>query len=542
MATAKKEFDAVTLEILWTRLISTTDEAAAALVRTSFSTLVRESYDFSCIVTDERGQSLAQATRSIPSFIGTLPRTVKHFLNEFPPETLEPGDVLITNDIYQGTGHLSDITVGKPIFFKGRMIGFSASTAHAPDVGGKIRSPEPREVFEEGLQIPIMKMIEAGKTNETLVKIIRKNVRTPDLTMGDLWAQVVALDLMEARTIDLMEDYGLETLADLSREIQGRCEAAMRAAIREIPDGTYHSALVIDGLMEEPTHLKMALTVDGDSIDIDFAGSSPQVDRAINCAMCFTFAQTVYGVKCLLSPTLPNNEGSFRPITIRAPEGSIVNPVFPAAGGSRMLTGHFLGTMVLQAFGDVLPKRVMAKPGSPHWGMNQSGVHDGRPYANMLFYNCGMGATYRGDGLNCVGWPGNISYTSIELTERITPFRIKYRRLRADSGGPGKFRGGLGQDIFFENRSEGLIAVSFLTEHILYPPFGIVGGLPGALGVLEINGEVVHAKRQYVLKKGDTILLSTPGGGGHGNPEERDKAMLREDVEQGYVADLKPYS
>ena len=542
MTPSKIQFDAVTLEILWTRLISATDEAAAALVRTSFSTLVRESYDFSCIVTDARGQSLVQATQSIPSFIGTLPVTVKHFLNEFPPEDLAPGDVLITNDIYQGTGHLPDITVGKPIFFKGRMIGFSASTAHAPDIGGKIRSPEPREVFEEGLQIPMMKMIEAGETNETLVKIIRKNVRTPDLTMGDLWAQVVALDLMEVRTVDLMEDYGLDTLEELSDEIQGRCESAMRAAIREIPDGTYHSALTVDGLMEDPTHLKMALTVEDDSIDIDFAGTTDQVDRAINCAMCFTFAQTVYGVKCLLTPTLPNNEGSFRPITVRAPEGCIVNPVFPAAGGSRLLTGHFLGTMVLQALGEVLPERVMAKPGSPQWGMNQSGVKNGKPYANMLFYNCGLGATYRRDGLSCSGWPGNISYTPIELTERISPFRVKYRRLRTDSGGPGKFRGGLGQDVFFENRSEGLIAVSFLTEHILYPPFGIVGGQHGALGILEINGEVVHAKRQYVLKKGDTILMSTPGGGGHGDPKERDRDLLKGDIDHGYVVNTKPYS
>jgi N-methylhydantoinase B len=534
-------FDPVTLELLWTRLISATDEAAAALVRTSFSTLVRESYDFSCIITDESGQSLVQATQSIPSFIGTLPATVKHFLHDYPAEKLQPGDVLITNDMYQGTGHLPDVSLGKPLFYQGRMIGYAATTAHAPDIGGKIRSPEPREVFEEGLQIPIMKMIEAGKVNDTLVSIIRKNVRTPEQTMGDLWAQVVALDVMEARTIAMLKDAGLTSLRSLAAEIHGRCESVMRTAIRNVPDGVYRTALDIDGQLDEPVHLQMAVTVSGDTIDIDFAGTSPQVDRAINSAMCFTFAQTVYGVKCMLAPNLPNNEGSFKPITVRAPEGCIVNPVFPASGGSRMLTGHFLGAMVLQALGDVVPDRVMAAPGSPHWGVNQSGLRNGKPYANMLFFSGGLGANSRRDGISCLGWPGNTAYTPIELSERITPFRIKYKRLRPDSGGAGEFRGGLGQEILLENRSESPIAVSFLTEHIVYPARGIAGGQPGACGVLQINGKPAHAKRQHVLNKGDTILLVVPGGGGLGDPKRRSPARIENDLVQGYITHDRPY-
>jgi len=227
-----KTFDAVELELLWRRLISLVDEAAAALVRTSFSTLVRESYDFSCVVTDASGQSLVQATESIPSFIGTLPTTVKHFLRFFPLESLSPGDVLITNDLWMGTGHLPDITVAKPIFRNGRVVAFSASTAHAPDIGGKIRSPEPREVFEEGLQIPPMKLLRAGEADATLVAIIRQNVRTPEQTMGDLWAQVVALDMMEERLGILMEQAGLEDLTELATVIHDRCETAVRNAIR----------------------------------------------------------------------------------------------------------------------------------------------------------------------------------------------------------------------------------------------------------------------------------------------------------------------
>ncbi|MBY0338920.1 MAG: hydantoinase B/oxoprolinase family protein [Acetobacteraceae bacterium] len=516
-----RTFDPIELELLWRRLISLVDEAAAALVRTSFSTLVRESYDFSCIVTDERGQSLVQATESIPSFIGTLPATVKHFLRFFPAESLEPGDVLITNDLWMGTGHLPDITVAKPIFLDGRLVAFSASTAHAPDIGGKIRSPEPREVFEEGLQIPPLKLMRRGAMDETLVAILRQNVRTPDQTLGDLWAQVVALDVMEERLVALMRGHGLPDLTDLAAEIQGRCEQAMRAAIRALPDGTYRSELQTDGLLETPITLRMALTVAGDEIRMDLSGSDPQVDRAINCAMCYTYAMCMYGVKVCTEPNLPNNEGAFRPIHLTAPAGTIVNPVFPAPGGSRMLIGHYLPMLVFGCLGQVVPERVMAACGSPMWGMNQSGVRtmpDGslKPYANMFFYNGGMGGNSHAEGLSCLSWPSNVSSTSVEISEHIAPLRFRHKKLRDGSGGTGRHRGGLGQEIHIEVLSETPIAVSFLAERTIIPAFGIEGGQPGACGELRVNGAKVDPKRQYVLRQGETVTLCTPGGGGHG--------------------------
>jgi N-methylhydantoinase B len=532
-----RRFDAVELELLWRRLISLVDEAAAALVRTSFSTLVRESYDFSCIVTDETGQSLVQATESIPSFIGTLPETVKHFLRFFPPETLSPGDVLITNDIWLGTGHLPDITVAKPIFRHGKLVAFSASTAHAPDIGGKIRSPEPREVFEEGLQIPPLKLMRAGEADETLVAILRKNVRTPEQTMGDLWAQVVALDLMEERLHILMEQAELDDLAALAAEIHARCEAAMRSAIAALPDGTYTSELQTDGLMDKPVTLKLTLTIEGDRIIADYTGTDAQVDRAINCALCYTYAMTMYGIKVCTSPNLPNNEGAWRPISIVAPEGCIVNPVFPASGGSRMLIGHYLPMLVFGCLGQIVPERVMAACGSPMWGMNQSGLNaNGKPYANMFFFNGGMGANMRGDGISCLSWPSNVSSTAIEITEHIAPLRVHYKRLRPDSGGPGRHRGGLGQEIALESRSKTPIAVSFLAERTIFPAFGIEGGKAGAPGVLRINGEKVDPKKQYVLSRGDTVILATPGGGGHGDPEQRDKLVRENDIRAGYTS------
>ena len=532
-----RQFDAVELELLWRRLISLVDEAAAALVRTSFSTLVRESYDFSCIVTDAAGQSLVQATESIPSFIGTLPETVKHFLRFFPPETLKPGDVLITNDIWLGTGHLPDITVAKPIFRHGKLVAFSASTAHAPDIGGKIRSPEPREVFEEGLQIPPLKLMRAGEADETLVAILRKNVRTPEQTMGDLWAQVVALDLMEERLHILMEQAGLDDLASLAAEIHARCEAAMRSAIAALPDGTYKSELQTDGLMDKPVTLKLSLTIEGDRIIADYTGTDAQVDRAINCALCYTYAMTMYGVKVCTSPNLPNNEGAWRPISMIAPDGCIVNPVFPASGGSRMLIGHYLPMLVFGCLGQIVPERVMAACGSPMWGMNQSGVNaQGKPYANMFFYNGGMGANMRGDGISCLSWPSNVSSTAIEITEHIAPLRVHYKRLRPDSGGPGRHRGGLGQEVALESRSETPIAVSFLAERTIFPAFGVEGGKAGAPGVLRINGDKVDPKKQYVLSRGDTVILATPGGGGHGDPDQRNKVARERDIQVGYVS------
>ena len=532
-----RRFDAVELELLWRRLISLVDEAAAALVRTSFSTLVRESYDFSCIVTDETGQSLVQATESIPSFIGTLPETVKHFLRFFPPEKLSPGDVLITNDIWLGTGHLPDITVAKPIFHHGKLVAFSASTAHAPDIGGKIRSPEPREVFEEGLQIPPLKLMLAGEADETLVAILRKNVRTPEQTIGDLWAQVVALDLMEERLHILMEQAELDDLAALAAEIHARCEAAMRSAIAALPDGTYTSELQTDGLMDKPVTLKLTLTIQGDRIIADYTGTDAQVDRAINCALCYTYAMTMYGIKVCTSPNLPNNEGAWRPISIVAPEGCIVNPIFPASGGSRMLIGHYLPMLVFGCLGQIVPERVMAACGSPMWGMNQSGLNaNGKPYANMFFFNGGMGANMRGDGISCLSWPSNVSSTAIEITEHIAPLRVHYKRLRLDSGGPGRHRGGLGQEIALESRAKTPIAVSFLAERTIFPAFGIEGGKAGAPGVLRINGEKVDPKKQYVLSRGDTVILATPGGGGHGDPEQRDKLVRENDIRAGYTS------
>lgn len=528
-------FDPVTLEILWTRMISAVDEAAKALRRTSFSTLVNESNDFSCVLTDARGQSLAQNTESIPSFIGTLPVTVKHFIAEIGLANMAPGDVLVTNTPWIATGHLNDITVARPIFRDGRVVAFAASTAHAPDIGGKVRSVEAREVFEEGFHIPIMKLVSAGQPDATLFKLLRAAVRTPDQTEGDVWAQLTGLELMERRLGELMAEYGLSDLDGFGGEVLGRCETAMRAAIRALPDGVYRYAFQTDGI-DQPFTFQAAVTVAGDGISVDFAGTSAQVDRAINCTLTYTYAMAAYALKCALLPDLPNNEGIFRCISVTAPEGTIVNPKFPVAVGGRMATGHYVPIAIFGALAPILGERMIAASGSPLWSIIQSGVRpSGKTYANVLFFNGGMGATDSGDGQSTYAWPSNVSNVPVELIERNSALFVHRKELRPGSGGDGRHRGGLGQEIHVEIRTETPVGMIFMAERCRFPAPGFGGGTAGATGEVLIDGAPVDHRRNVVLKHGQTVTLRTPGGGGYGAPVDRTPAAKAADRLAGYA-------
>jgi N-methylhydantoinase B len=527
--------DAVTLEVLWTRVISVVDEAAKAIVRTSFSTLSNEANDFACVLTDARGHALAQNSGSIPSFIGTLPATVRHFIREFGAESMTPGDVLITNDAWMGTGHMSDVTVLKPIFHRDRLVAFSATTSHMPDIGGRIRAIEAREIFEEGLHIPLARLVRDGRVDDTMVALIRANVRTPDQTMGDIWAQVSANELMERRVRGLMDDYALDSLQELGDELFTRSERAMREAIRAVPSGTYRYGFTTDGT-DAPFQFKIALTVKGDEILADYTGSSPQQPRAINCVMAYTYAMTAYAVRCVLLPGLPNNEGMYRPVRVEAPEGSILNPRFPAAVVSRATTGHYVPALVLGALHRVIPDRVMAGVGSPLWALSQSSTRaDGKPYTTVLFFNGGMGATPIKDGEHVLSWPSNISSTPVEIAERQSPLFFHFKRLRPDSGGAGHFRGGLGQDVLIESRSPRPIVLSIMAERTKVPAPGLAGGAAGGLGDVRINGRRIDNRKQHVLERGDRVLVSTPGGGGYGPRGKRDRTLIARDRALGYV-------
>ena len=528
-------FDPTTLEVLWTRLRSVTDEAAKVIVRTSFSTLSIEANDYSCVLTDAQGNSLAQNTASIPSFIATLPATVRHMLKVIGEPNMRAGDIYITNNPWHGTGHLNDVSLVKPVFLGGKLVAFAATTSHVPDIGGRIRSAEPREIYEEGFHIPPMRLLAAGVPDETLLSLLRTNVRTPDQTVGDIFAQASALGLMESRVLELMHDHGLADLDSLGAQLFGMAENAMRAAISAVPEGTYTNEFLSDGV-DAPFRFRVALTIKGGEILADFTGTSPQQPRAINCVMAYTYAMTAFAIKAALLPELPNNEGMFRPIKVTAPEGCLLNPKHPASTGGRAATGHYVPPLIHGALAKIVPERVMAAPGSPLWIFTVAGVRDdGKSFANVFFFNGGLGATAQKDGESALSWPSNISSTPSEIAERDTPFVTHYKRLLPGSGGAGAFRGGLGQEILLENRHPTPLPITFITERLKFPAPGLAGGGAGALGAVIINDRpVADSRAQLILAKGDRLLLRTPGGGGFGDASRRDPKAIERDRKLGY--------
>lgn len=532
-----RSYDPITLEILWSRLVAIVDETAATLVRTSFSTVVRESNDYCCILLDAEGNSLAQSTLSIPSFISTLPLTVKEFLKAYPAERLEPGDVLLTNDPWLGTGHLNDINMGMPVFHKGKLIAFAASVAHAPDIGGKLRSPDNRELFEEGIRIPVCMWMRAGKPNQDVWDFIASNVRVPDLVIGDLRAQLAANEMAAKRLIQLVEEQSIDDVGELARTIQSISEAHMREAIRRIPDGVYSHEVWMDGF-SEPLVIRLKLTVAGDEIVADYTGTSPQIDRALNVVPNYTFAYTAFPLKCVISPETPNNEGCFRPLQVTAPEGSLLNPRFPAAVGARASVGHYLPVAVFGALADVLPNRVLAASGSPMWCLHLAGLDARmRRFAGVFYYNGGQGASAGKDGISSISFPSNLSATPVEVIEHIFPVVMERKELTRDSGGAGRQRGGLGQTMAIRVESGGPLSAAFMTERIRFQPEGFFGGKPGALGQVLLNGSAINPKESRLIQSGDLLEISTPGGGGFGDPRERDRAAVQADLVAGLISE-----
>lgn len=529
--------DPIALEVLWKRLIALTDEAAGTLVRSSFCTIVRESNDYACVLMDARGRSVAQSTVSVPSFLGTLPITCKHFLRRFPPDSLQDGDVLLTNDPWLATGHLPDMTMITPIFYRGKLVAFTGCTAHSPDIGGRIRSGDAREVFEEGLRLPPHKFVAAGRLNALIVDVIRANVRVPDQVLGDLMAQVGTNEMAGRRLVALLDEYpGLE-FAELAQIIQDKSEQAIRAAIRALPDGVYSDEFDVDGF-DHPLTIRCAISVADDALTVDFSGSSTQVPQSINAVLNYTYAYTVYPIKCVLDPRVPNNEGCFNPIKVWAPEGTFLNPRAGAGVGGRALTGHYLHAAVFGALAKAVPERVQADSGAPLWFISPTGVNRrGERFAGTIFWNGGMGASASRDGLSATAYPGNVSNTPIEMIEHEFPLRFHEKALVVDTGGAGRHRGGHGQRIVWEVVNHEPITVSFLVERINHPARGRLDGRPGAPGAVLVNGRPLHnPKRIVVLQPGDVVTLQTPGGGGFGKPAERPSAEIEADLTAGELS------
>ena len=521
----------VRLGIIWRKLIALMDETSQTLVHSAFSTLIRINNDYACVVSDAKGQLLAQSSYSIPSFIGTIPFSLRSMLQKFPSEDLHPGDVLITNDPWLGTGHLNDISVAMPLFYKDKFIGFVANVAHHDDIGGS-SSPHASEHFEEGLLIPIVKLMEKGRVNPAVEDIIKANVRSPDINMGDLSAQIASLHAGSAKVCELLEEEGLDDLEYLSQEIIGRSESAMRQSIRNfLKEGQYESETYADGF-EEPLRIKSIIEVKDGSIAVDYTGTCAQIDKAANSVMNYTFSYTAYALKCILDPTMPNNDGSIRPITVTAPEGTLVNPRRPAAVWGRHTTGHYFPAVIFNALSQAVPDKVMAESGScPIWtAWFRTKREDGTDIFNGFFMNGGHGAHPTFDGAHTMSFPTNISNTPTEMFENLMPIKILKRELIEDSCGAGKYRGGSGQEISFQIESERGVRVAFRNDRIINPTRGMLGGDSGKKGKILLNGKPQQGKSSLSLKKGDVINFCTPGGAGMFSPEKRDPDLVGEDL------------
>ena len=535
-------YDPISLEILWSRLIAIADQARLDLLRATFSLAMRESGDCTIGIMDTEGNSVAQPAQSPPSFI-CVPLALRNFLKTYPPETLSPGDVLMSNDPWLCSGHLADYTVITPIFEGSTLVAYVGGFAHWPDTSGKQIAPDSKEIFEEGLRVPVVKVMEQGRFNETVIGFIRNNNRVPEIALGDLHAQISANEISGLRLLDFLAEYGIQDLRDLSRQIHSVSEAAMRQVIVALPDGDYFGRVVLDGF-EEPITIVGKITVRGSDISVDYTGSSLQVNRAINAVPNIVYPYTVYPIKCMLAPEIPINEGSYRPISVWAPEGSILNPRFPAATGARTLVAHPLHAIVFHALAEALPEKVQAESGGcPIWSTTWTniGAPDGERFTHIMFVNGGQGASPMQDGNSCTAFPSNLGNTPIEITESETPFFIERKELRPDSGGPGTYRGGLGQII--EIRVIGTqypAEVAFRAGRVKHQEnaaHGVLGGRPGALGRTALNGDFsVDPMLRYMCTAGDLVRVETPGGGGYGDPRKRDRTVLFDDIANELVS------
>ena len=530
--------DPVTLEILWERCISIVDEAADTLVRAAFSTVARESNDYGCAVCDSDGVGIGYTTKGTPRMSIILPRTIRAILEKIPPDTLQAGDVLFTNDPWYGSGHLPDFYVAMPIFQRGKLVGFAGASSHVADVGGTV-STGARQVYEEGICFPPVKLFRAGTPDAVLFSIIEKNVRVSDQVLGDLNALIASCRTSASEMVMLMDDAGIEDLRPLSRALNARTEKVFRRAIEEIPDGTYASSIQSDGY-DSPVTLRCAITVRGSDIEIDCAGTSPQTSPGgINVVYNYTYSAFIYVLKCVLDPHTPYNEGITRPVTVTVPAGTILNAQFPAPVFARNQTAHYIPAMAMDALSKAIPERVMAACGAPTNRTVFAGPrgHDGRPFSFMMISSGGMGACAGKDGYSCTPYPSNSGSPPVEVIESVVPLTILRKALRPDSGGPGEFRGGLGIELVVENSSGAPMQVASRMDRVDNPPRGLAGGGDGGLAGIWMDGATPFPpKGRGELGPGHCMQIHSPGGGGYGPPQRRDPRKLAEDVREELIS------
>jgi 5-oxoprolinase (ATP-hydrolysing)/N-methylhydantoinase A len=535
--------DPVTLEIMWSRLVTVTEEMWLTVIRTAFSLTVSESQDFACGILDIEGESMVHSPRAMPVFNLTLPRAVKALLEKFPVDTLVPGDVLITNDPWLCAGHLFDIAVVTPVFAGGRVVALIGTVGHVSDIGGTKDAIRAREIYEEGLQIPPLKFMDGGKVNETLIQMIAQNVRGAAQVVGDIHGFVAANTLGADRLTSFMADYGLGDLRGMAKLVQGLSEKAMRDAVRRIPDGDY-SAEIDCRQLGDTLRYPVRLTVAGDEVEIDFEGAPPQLPRGgLNSTLNYTEAHATYPLKCLLTPEVRGNAGCYRPFRVKAPPGSSLNPTYPASVSMRTRTGWYIAPNIFRALSSAAPGQVQAHTGLPVVSRVYCETPTGTDVGHM-FMGGGQGASEGRDGRSTLLWPTSASNTAVEVFESRVPALVTEKAYLPDSGGTGAFRGGLGQRLRMRKlHDDGLpMQVGLFPEPPSMAVEGLFGGAPGkgAGGrILDAAGHEVHnvgdGELVRVTRIDRLVEISINGGSGYGDASRRDPARVAEDLRLGYV-------
>ena len=534
----------VAYQVMWNRMISVVEEQAQALVRTAFSTSVREAGDLSAGVYDTDGQMLAQAVTGTPGHVNAMADAVGHFIRRIGRENIFDGDVYVTNDPWEGTGHLHDITVVTPSFHKGELAGFFGCTAHIVDIGGRGFGADAASVYEEGLYIPIMKLVNRGEVDQTLIRIVRGNVREPDQLVGDIYALTTCNEIGHRRLIEMMEEFGLDDLNGIGGFILENSRRATLECINVLPHGEASGEMTVDGF-SAPITLKVKLNIEQDRILSDFAGTSGVDKKGINCPLVYAKAYACYALKCAIAPEIPNNAASLAPFEITAPENSIVNAVHPAPVALRHIVGHFVPDAIYAALDQLLPNTVPAEGAGClcNFQVSLRPRTDAEPTfgarrAEVLTFNSGgAGARPQFDGLNATAFPSGVMTMPIEATEHTGPVIIWRKELRPDSGGAGKFRGGLGQYMEVGAREGHEFDFQAMFDRVDHPARGRQGGENGApTTIIQDDGAKMHGKGKQFVAHGRRVVLAFPGGAGYGPVSERDPKLVKRDLARGYIS------
>ncbi len=528
--------EALTLQLAWDRLLAIVEEQAQALMRTAFSTVVREAGDLSAGVFSREGLMLAQAVTGTPGHVNAMAASVGKFLQRIPLDHLQPGDVLLTNDPWDGTGHLNDFTLVTPVFRNEQCVGMFASTSHIADVGGRGFGPDANDLFEEGLRIPISYLFRQGERDETLFRLLAANVRDPVTAEGDLYSLTACNDLGARQLLEMLDDFELADLVEVGEHILSTSAAAMRTEIGKLEEGEYRHQMRIDGY-DEPVDLVAMLTVTDSSILIDFSASSPASPRGINVPLPYTEAYASFGVRCLVGNQIPNNAGSLGQIRVTAPVGCILNAQPPAAVSARHSIGQMLPDVVLGCLVQILPDKVPAEGASCIWNpvlRSAANFDNDDNFVTNPIFNGGTGARPGKDGLATTAFPSGVRTTSTEVSEATTPLVIWRKEYRPDSGGAGEFRGGLGQIVEIAHRHGRPFVVSKMFDRIAHPASGRLGGDAGMPGAVYIKGgDQLAGKGRDLVPAGATLVLETPGGGGLGDPDDRSERARAADLASG---------